>query len=158
MIEFTVEGDGLLASLRGKRDLLVTALTTRLNGLHLELQRRIQESVQGPILQQRSGKLVRSIEMIPATVTGDAIEGTVQAGGGMAPYAIYQELGTRGPYKIVPINKQALAFMIAGQSVVRRSVMHPGLQPRPFMSTGVEAMEPEIISGLQGAVDQVAAQ
>ena len=47
------------------------------------------------------------------------------------PYAVYQQFGTSGPYEIKAKIKKALHWGGKGGPTVK-SVMHPGLPPRPF--------------------------
>jgi HK97 gp10 family phage protein len=48
-------------------------------------------------------------------------------------YAGFQEYGTRGPYKITAKQKKALAFKVAGKTVIVKSVMHPGVKAHPYI-------------------------
>lgn len=48
-------------------------------------------------------------------------------------------VGGGQPYVIRPRYKKALAFRVGGQTVVRASVLHPGIHPRPHIVSGVLA-------------------
>lgn len=71
-------------------------------------------------------------------------EGTGYTSASGAPLAVYHQEGTRGPYRI-PKNtksKKLLRFVGAsGEFVYARSVMHPGLPARPFITLSNEAHE-----------------
>lgn len=159
---FTVSTDitAFQEQLETKRAALIIALINRVNMLNADLQSRIMGAVSGGVLQIRTGKLARSIEMIPAAVVGNGIEGSVQAGGGVAFYTRFQEEGTSGPYPIPafgPLVKgqKMLAFEMGGKQVFFRRVMHPGLQGKHFVRDTFEAMKPEIVAGLQSVPGEI---
>ncbi len=158
-ISFEITGeDTLLESLRAKTDRFTAALIAKVDLLDAILQAKIQAKLEGPVLQHRTGNLVRSIEMIPAKLEGDNIVGAVQGGGGVAFYGRFQEYGTRGPYQIVATNKKALHFLIGGKDVFAKRVTHPGLQGKNFMGGTAEEMRQEILDGLQATVNEVASE
>jgi hypothetical protein len=51
----------------------------------------------------------------------------------IVPYAPYQEYGTRGPYTISAKRKKALAFKVAGKTVIVKKVTHPGVKAHPYI-------------------------
>lgn len=71
-------------------------------------------------------------------------EGTGYTSRDGAPIAVYQQEGTSGPYRI-PKNsssKKKLRFIApSGEFVYARSVMHPGLPARPFITLSDEATD-----------------
>lgn len=61
------------------------------------------------------------------------------------PYAPYMEFGTGSksefggqPYEIKPKSGKYLKFQSNGKTVFVKKVMHPGVDPRPFMRPAVE--------------------
>lgn len=158
MIAFSITGeDALLDSLRAKSDLLIERLRKQVDVSDLMIQQRAQQKVSGDLLQIRTGKLARSIVTIPAVVSTDSIDGAVEAGGGTAYYAKFQERGTSGPYQIVAANGKALAFILDGKQMFRRAITHPGLPAKLFMASSVQELEGDVVEGLQNAVGDVLA-
>lgn len=101
--------------IRGKANNLRVALAKKLTFLMLKLASKIQtEKLQGQVLQHRSGKLSGSIRSEGVREEGGMLIGSVQGAGGVAWYGQVHEAGGRGPYKIVPVNKLALAFFPSG--------------------------------------------
>ena len=78
------------------------------------------------LFKDKSGKTRKSIR---GAVDDFSMKGTVKASGA----AIYLENGTP-PHEITAKNGGALKFMMNGQWVFRKSVQHPGTEPRPFMT------------------------
>jgi len=115
-LTFNSSDERLKTTLRVRGDQLVAELHQELDALMFELQRRIQGKLSGDVLQQRSGKLIRSIEKLPTVQEGGKISGMVTGAGGPAFYGVYQELGSASgePYEIKPKNKKALAFFPGG--------------------------------------------
>jgi hypothetical protein len=137
-------------SIRGKSDVLVKALVTKLTWLMLKLQQKIQtEKLQGQVLHQRSGKLVGSIRTEGVVQEASELKGSVQGAGGVAWYGIVHEKGGKGPYLIQPVNKKALAFFPSGslgtiQSKTSLRSMYSGpmsarsLRPSKFSQFGAQ--------------------
>jgi hypothetical protein len=68
--------------------------------------------------------------------TRHSVEGVAFAGSGhvsAGEAAVFLENGTM-PHVIEAKNAQTLRFVVNGETVFRRSVQHPGTQPRPFMT------------------------
>lgn len=155
-LTFQIDASGFPAYAENKLDQLNEAFTAKLDRLSEELQRRIKGELSGGILQSRSGKAANSVEILPAAQSGDIIEGGVSAGGDLAPYLIFQEEGTKGPYTIRAKGK-ALAFMLSGKLSFFKSVQHPGLPARRPVGQTFDAMKDEILAGLQAVPGEVAA-
>ena len=158
MIEFFIEDSGvnrIIAEINRKKAALIPAILRQTDLASLKLQRRAQQKASGEVLKVQSGNLLRSIEVVPASQDGSTISGTVQAGGGVAYYAKFQEMGTQGPYPIAPKNAQALAFMMGGKQVFAKIVNHPGLPARSFMKSSLDELKPEIVQDLKSVVKQV---
>jgi len=156
-IIFTLQTDigRFEAATQAKAALLEAMLVEKVNALDALLQQTIVRKLSGEVLNVITGKLVRSVEMIPATISGDVIEGGVQAGGGLAFYGKFQELGTSGPYEIMASKAKALAFMVGGKQVFARHVTHPGLPARSFVGSSVQELGPRIIAELQAVPSQL---
>src|ERR1700761_6354129 len=123
-VSFSVDTAAVEAALRGKADTIIAALVQRTQAIDEALQAKITgEKLSGQMLHQRTGKLIGSVRTIPVTNDGATITGGVQAGGGPAYYAKFQNYGTAGPYEIVPLDpKGVLAFMIGGKQVFAKKV------------------------------------
>lgn len=87
------------------------------------------------------------------------------------PHGRFQELGTKGPYLIVPRKARALRFEAFGAPgvgatfsgpakvgsrgiVFAKKVMHPGLKPKPWLSTAVQENQAQIRQIFRGEFDK----
>jgi hypothetical protein len=160
MITFTLTGAvDVLAQLETRRAALFGALVERINYWDLMLQQRIQRKLSGEVLHQRSGKLKRSIEVIPAVVdeAAGAIAGKVVGAGGPAWYGKLHEYGTPDrTYTIYPVTKKALRFIIDGKVIFAKSVtVTRGTKERSFMRSSLAELKPDVLAGLQETVYRV---
>lgn len=151
--------------LRKKLPQVMEAIRKRLDIIDAKLQRKIQaEKLEGQVLHHRSGKLINSIRMIPAEISGSRVIGLVEGAGGPAWYgAIHEQMpGTSfaspHAYDIVPVNKKALAFLLNGKQVIVRRVHHPAAKERSFMRTAFAEMQTQIVAELQQAITSVTGQ
>jgi hypothetical protein len=139
--------------LRSRGPAIEAALLSKSDYLMLKLQAYIvDEKLSGQVLNRRTGTAAGSVRTVPATNEGGSITAGVVGGGGPAFYLAIHEYGGEGPYEIVPNEKKALAFLVGGEQVVVRRVIHPPAQERRPMRSGLEDMRDEIISGLQSAI------
>lgn len=155
-VSYTVDTGAVQAALEGKANQIIAAIVQRTQAISEALQAKITgEKLSGQLLKQRTGKLIGSVRTLTVTNDGTTIEGGVQAGGGPAYYAKFQNYGTAGPYEIKPIDpKGVLAFMIDGKQAFAKRVMHPGLPARNFMESTLEESQAGIVASLQSAVDE----
>jgi hypothetical protein len=155
-VSFTVDTTGVEAALQGRADRIIQSLIRRTTAINESLQAKITgEKLSGQVLHQRTGKLIGSVRTIPVTNDGSTIAGGVQAGGGPAYYAKFQNYGTAGPYEIRPKDpKGVLAFMVDGKMAFAKVVRHPGLPARNFMESTLEESRAGIVAALQEAVDE----
>jgi hypothetical protein len=135
---------------------LKAALVRKVDSVDAQLQMRIVENLSGQVLQIRTGKAARSVEMIPARVVGNTITGAVQAGGGAAFYLKFQEDGTK-PYEIVPVRAKVLAFQVQGRQIFTKRVKHPGLPARRPVGQAVDAFRDSMVAQLQATPFEVGA-
>lgn len=109
----------------------VVAATAKLG---YRLEGRAKELVSGPMLQVRTGVGRASLN----TETADLGEGrgaTATVGiGRTAPYMAIQHEGVDHFWIIRAIRAKALRFQVGGQTMFRRSVMHPPLKAHPFLT------------------------
>ncbi len=139
--------------------MIVEALTGKMDELMFRLQAKIvTETI--PAMFKASSNISRTVRAEGAHVEGTRIVGGVTAGGPQTTkttlksgaevdYAAVQEYGGTHGYEILPFNKKALAFVMGGKQAIFRRVFHPPLQARPFMRSSLQAMEAEIVEGLE---------
>jgi len=152
LIQWKVDTSAVEGYLPAKGDAVVAALMERTNAVNLKLQAKILGKLEGDPIKSHTHKLSGSVRVIPTTNDGAKINGGVQAGGGPAFYAKFLEDGTQ-PHVIMPKDpKGVLAFMIAGQMVFRKKVMHPGNKPYLFMKGTLAENKENIVASLQSAV------
>jgi hypothetical protein len=105
-------------ALQKKLPAILAAVVVKMNQLNTMLVAKIVgDKLQGQVLQHRTGKLAASVRSEDSKIEGDTVTGSVQAGGGPAYYARFQNYGTQSSYEIVPRNKKALAFFPQGGPV-----------------------------------------
>jgi hypothetical protein len=152
MLAFELEADDFETLVAEYPKNLKEALVSRLDNLNTELASRTAQSI-GSLLNRVTGNAASSVEVVSAAIDGDSISGGITAGGDQAPYLIFQEEGTKGPYEILPVRAAALVFELNGRTVFLQRVLHPGLQARRPVGTAFDQFTPDILSGLQGVMD-----
>lgn len=129
--------------LNAKPDLLDRAIQAKLNELEAQLLASIQAKLSGEVLQQRTGVLLRSVEMQAAEFTGAVCSGTVGIDDD-APsftYGIVHEMGGLGYYDIFPKEALTLAFLGPEGMVFAKHVHHPPAQKRSFIASSAAELE-----------------
>lgn len=108
----------LVAALREKGPLIVSAIQVELDKLMFQLLRQVQANLSGGVLKTRTGKLLGSANKEPTIITGSGkqIVGTVSVAGGVAWYGQVHERGGQRTFDIYPVNKKALAFFPQGSA------------------------------------------
>jgi hypothetical protein len=161
MLSLTFNGtdQAFTQSVRAKYPAVLASLVTNLNAVDFLLQGHIQQfHLSGPTgptsLSARTGAGRNSVRVIPAKIEAEAIVGGVQAGGGAQWYMRLQNEGVPHAWTILPKNKKALSFMMNGNRVVVKSVVHPPLPARHFMETSQAEMQETIVARLQKAVTE----
>jgi len=144
--------------LESRRQALYGAIARKMDVLNTRLQARIQGGkLSGQVLHQRSGKLKRSVEVIPATINmaNGTVTGGVSGAGGPAFYGRFHEFGTENSYPILPVTKQALRFIIGNKVIFAKRVLHPPIEQRSFMRSAQTEMTPIVREELQLTVYDV---
>lgn len=113
----------------------------------LRVLRRAMQNLTGRFLRVRTGRL-RSSLTARAFVSGNEVVGLV---GTNVFYGRIQEEGVPHPWPIVPRHKKALRFTVGGKVVFATHVMHPGLKPRPWLSTAASESKQEILEEFRKA-------
>jgi hypothetical protein len=154
MIRFTVDASTVGPYTRRQYLAIVEALTNRLNAINIALQSKIVgEKLEGQVLQSHTHKLASSVRVNQVQNDGTILSGGVQAGGGPAFYAKFQEEGTQGPYTIAPKDPGGvLAFIVDAKQVFVKQVTHPGLEARSFMESTLLESKSAILNSLKEAV------
>lgn len=117
------------------------------NAMDAILQRLVARARQTRLFKDRTGAGRQSIRSdgTSGQFSKGSLQGKVLAGGGSVRYMEFVHDGTNGPYPIRPkAGGKALRIPTGTGFVFRRSVMHPGLKPRPFMLEAAEAVNPEV--------------
>lgn len=164
-ISFAANSDQrLVQALERKGPAIVRVLMGKVNELMIMLQSYIvAQKLSGQSLRRRTGVLAGSIRYVPASIEGTTIVGSVQGAGGPAWYGkLFEdpradgEGGVGHSWQITAVRARALAFMVDGKKVFARSVMHPGLAARPYMTPSLDENEARIRTELQAALDEEA--
>ncbi len=151
----------LVEALKAKGPAIISVLMSKVNQLMLQLSGYIvSQKLQGQVLHHRTGVLAGSIRTIPATLEGTSIVGAVEGGGGGAWYgALYEDVSAGGTggvshsWTITATKARALSFLVDGKRLYRRSVTHPALSARPYMTPSLEENAGEIEAQLRAALD-----
>lgn len=156
-LQFTPTLEEYGEGLKERAGLLDQAIEAKLNELEARLLMSIQAKLSGEVLEQRTGTLLRSVEMQAAQWVGSVCGGTVGIDDG-APsfkYAIAFELGGLGYYDIFPKEALALAFEGAEGMIFAKKVHHPPAQKRPYLAPSVEEIESVFYEELDATLGDV---
>lgn len=157
MITVEINTAQVVSEIQRRKPTILEAVRLKMDGLNIALQSHIvADKLSGQVLHHRSGKLANSVRVNPAKIDGDTISGSVEAAGGPAGYGKLHEYGTDKPYRIVPINKKALAFLLDGKQVIVKSVLHPPIKERSFARSSFAEMQDSIVTGIQAAFTEAA--
>jgi phage gpG-like protein len=117
------------------------------------LERTAKQKVSGPVLKNKTGTLRRKINS-QFQDSGDSIIGSV--GLALVYGAIHEYGGVTRAHVIQARNKKALAFQASGQSIVRKSVQHPGskMPERSFLRSSLRENEARIKAAIDAAVSR----
>ncbi|MGH9473061.1 MAG: hypothetical protein ACRD2H_11465 [Terriglobales bacterium] len=138
-----------------QREKIVAAIAAKLSALMVRLQQYIvREKLSGQVLNVRSGRLVESVQPVPATIEGPLVKAGVLAGGDAAFYAPYHEFGGKAGYEILPVRAKALVFEWMGQMNIRSRVFRGALPARPYMAPSLAEFTPQIVQGLEEAIGE----
>jgi len=120
----------------------------------INLMRYVKESkLTGQVLKTQTGTLRRSINYA-LTIADQGM--TAVVGTNLVYAAIHEYGGVTRAHVITARNKKALAFQAGGQTIVRRSVQHPGskMPERSFLRASLSDNEARIKAAIEGAVTQ----
>jgi hypothetical protein len=158
-VTITSNASGVAASLGRKASQITQAVTAKLNALTLALQQHvIADKLQVQVLKQHGGNsvsLADSIRVVPATQQAGSIVASVVVEGPAEKYATDQEFGTSATELIEPKKSKALRFMVGGKEVFTKKIIHPPLRARSFMTSSLDDMHDQFVSGISDAVQQV---
>jgi phage gpG-like protein len=120
----------------------------------INLVRDVKENkLTGQALKTRTGTLRRSINYA-LTVQDQGLTATV--GTNLVYAAIHEYGGVTRAHVIQARNKKALAFQMGGQTIMRKSVQHPGskMPERSFLRASLRDNEARIKANIAAAVAQ----
>jgi len=107
----------------------------------------------------KGGQLERSIQ--ERLNPDNDMEAEIIFNDGIATYGKYQHDGTgqygeRGSkYPITPKSRKSLYFVSGGNSVFRKSVMHPGIKKDPFIIEAAKVKTPNFKKNVSDAIGRV---
>ena len=144
-------------SLRERKDSLMAALEARIGILSQQLYDTVQGKLHGGVLNVGTGALSASVLLSAVAITGLAVESFVEIPEGSPQHIIghVHEYGGQGFYEILPVDAQALHFIVGGSSVFARRVNHPPAIERSFLRSSLDEMTESIFEGLQETVTAV---
>lgn len=156
VIEFTVDASQVEQYLASKGQIIIAALRDELTAETVNLLSYIKDDkLSGQILNQRTGNLKNSgfteVVETPDTMTGNVSFGAT------VPYAAIHNYG--GDIDIPEVTGKLMVFERGGETIFTRShkAFTVRMPERNYMESSLEEKQPEILAGLQGAVDGVVA-
>jgi len=151
--------DGNRAVFPEKNVALMAALEERVGILGQQLYDTVMLKLSGGVLAMQSGALAGSVVLSAIESTGMAFESFVEIPEGSPQHLIghVQEYGGEKWYLILPVNAQALRFVVGGSEVFARRVNHPPLPERSFLRSSLDEMTAAVYEGLQETIDEVLA-
>jgi len=155
-----VGGDQAQAELSARLERLVLALQRKIFSLSLQLVSKIQGNLASGIglkSQHGTSGLAGSVRTDEPTIDGNIVIGQVEGAGGTSWYGAMWEgppLGMEpgGHREIVPVNKKALHFLVAGKSVFAMRVAAQG--PRPWFDPPWQEFKPTIAAELEATAKE----
>lgn len=138
-----------------KQKSIPEVLGAKIDAVNAKFMAAVRGNLSGGVLNTVSGKLLDTVQQIPAQISADEIYGAVEAGGPEAPYGIYFEEGGTHPYTIVPINARVLAFMGAGGMVFAKIVHHPPIPHLPWFGPEVPDAQEAMNIAIREGFDEV---
>ena len=143
---------------------IVERMQRRMDLIMLKLQSKIVGETIPEMFPNGAPNIASTVATLPARTAGTIIHGEVRAGGprttkrtlwsgAEVDYAIVQHEGIAHSYPILPFNKRALSFLLEGNRVIVKRVTHPGLKPRPYMTSALKAMAEQIVAEFQAEVN-----
>lgn len=163
-VEITVLGDTeMVAALREKADLFDQVMQRRMHEIVGAVQRNVVDNhLSGPTgehsLSRIRGNLARSVQTDVGS-DGDAVQGRIFYTGDV-PYAAIHEFGGVIPaHDIVPVNAQALHFMMGGKEVFAKIVHLPDITmpERAPLRTGFRELADWIVQSIKAGMAEVLA-
>lgn len=112
-----------------------------------------EQKLTGQMLKNRTGTLRRSINYA-LSIEDQGL--TAVVGTNLVYAAIHEYGGVTRAHVIEARKKKALAFQVGGQSLVRRSVQHPGskMPERSFLRSSLRENEARIKTAIAAAVSR----
>lgn len=140
-----------------KRLSLMEMFETRIGLLGEQLYALVEEKLSGGVLQVRTGALLSAVMLNAVLVTGMTFETSVEIpeGSDQRLIGMVHEFGGQGYYEILPVNKQALAFIVGGSTIFARRVNHPPALERSYLRSSLVEIEADVYAELQEGVDAV---
>jgi phage gpG-like protein len=160
MLSARLDAGKLLADLPTVPSQVIAFVATKMRQVTINLQRHVvQDKLNGQVLNQRSGKLARSIQQDSHT-DGDEVVGEVFSSGDVKYAGIHEFGGKTPPHDIVPSKASALAFMLGGKQIFAKIVHHPGsvIPERSYLRSSLADQADEIVEGLKEAAIRGAQQ
>ncbi len=121
-------------------------------------QRDVQGNLTGGVLNQRSGKLLRSVQVTPARVVSPGVVSGAVGTDDNDPafvYGIVHEKGGVKAYLIKAKSAKALAFTAGGQTVFAKSVMHPPAKKRSWIGPVADILKSQFSAEMAEAINEV---
>jgi hypothetical protein len=148
------------AALGNKKSQLQEALSVRVNALLFQLQTKLSVKIKQVMNRgYATGKLASSVNVQPATIQGDTIEGSTGIPHGPTyDYGAAHELGHAGAYRITATARKALAWQMSTKAkgmAYARFVTHPAIPALHFVSSTAEENREDVLRQLQETVNEV---
>ena len=112
--------------------------------------------LRGQVLNVRTGRLIKSVNRIPARIAGNAIVSSI--GSNVVYAGIHEFGGQTKPHRIEAKNGKSLHFFIGGKEIFARVVDHPGskMPERSYIRAAIKDRKKERETALSDAIIETA--
>lgn len=147
----------LQTELAGKTDTLMAAFAAQMDTLGQQLYALVADKLSGGVLKVQTGELLRSVMLNALAITGMQFETSVEIPESSPQWIVgmTHEYGGTGYYQILPVNAQALRFMVGGNPVFAKSVNHPPAVERSFLRSSLDEIQAEVYADLSKTATEV---
>lgn len=155
-----------IETLASRGPAILERIRAKITALMIALQAKAVGETIPELFPNGAPNIAATVRAVPAEIQGTKVSGYVDAGGprttkqtlstgAVVDYAAVQHAGIPHGFTIRPFNKKALAFMLDGKKVIVKSVHHPGLKARPFLTLTLERMQEQIVAELSAELTAI---
>jgi hypothetical protein len=155
MLQYSVDASSVIEYLVAIDERIKASLIKRIDLVTEVLVDRLHGNLTGLVLQERTGRLFRSVQRTPASFDGTYLLGaTVTAATEDASYGAIFETGGTHAFNIIPTDSRVLMFMMEGKAIFATRVVHPPIPQMPWFAPEVAWAEKAMDSQINQAIKE----